>query len=110
MRPAERLMRFSHYLNRYLFWFLVASYAAAAIFPSFGLWIRDASLGRIALFRQETTFSLPMLMLAFLLLNAGLGVKAAELDRLIRSSAILLTGLAANLLSRSPSFSSSARS
>src|SRR5262245_13079799 len=39
-----------------------------------------------------------MLMLAFLLLNAGLGVQAAELDRLIRSSAILLTGLVANLL------------
>jgi BASS family bile acid:Na+ symporter len=98
MQPAAQLMKFSHYLNRYLFWFLVASYAVAAVLPSFGLWIRDASLGRIALFGQETTFSLPMLMLAFLLLNAGLGVQAAELDRLIRSSAILLTGLVANLL------------
>jgi BASS family bile acid:Na+ symporter len=98
MRTPEGLRKSSHYQNRYLFWFLVASYVLAAIFPSFGLWIRDASFGRIALLGQETRFSLPMLMLAFLLLNAGLGVKAAELDRLIRSSTILLTALAANLL------------
>jgi len=85
-------------LNRHLFWLLVASYAVAAVFPSFGAWIRDASLGRVALFGKGTTLSLPMIMLAFLLLNAGIGVKAAELNNLIRSSAILLTGMAANLI------------
>jgi bile acid:Na+ symporter, BASS family len=97
MRPAERLMKSSHYLNRHLFWFLLVSYAVAAVFPSFGSWIRDASFGRIALFGTDTMVSLPMLMLSFLLLNAGLGVKADELNSLIRSPAIVLTGLAANL-------------
>jgi BASS family bile acid:Na+ symporter len=92
------LPRFSQYLNRHLFWFLLASYAVAAVFPSFGVWIRDASLGRATLFGKGTTLSLPMIMLAFLLLNAGIGVKAAELNHLIRSFTILLTGLAANLL------------
>lgn len=98
MRPSERLLKFSHFLNKHLFWFLLASYVVAAVFPSFGARIRDASLPRVAVFGRGTTLSLPMIMLAFLLLNAGIGVQAAELTSLVRRPVLLLTGLAANVL------------
>jgi len=58
--------------------------------PGFGLWIRNVSFGG--------AISLPLLMLAALLLNAGLGVKTEELTRLLRKPFVLLCGVSCNLM------------
>jgi BASS family bile acid:Na+ symporter len=86
----------SHFLHEKLLWFLLACYAIAAVVPGPGLWLRGVSLGEYD--REGTRITLPMVMLALLLLSAGLGVKPSELRRLLRRPAVLLVGLFANLL------------
>jgi BASS family bile acid:Na+ symporter len=88
----------SSFLHRHFLWFLLGSYAAAALTPSLGQWIRGVSFGKVRLFQQESQITLPMVMLALLLLNAGLGVRSARLKGLPRIWLLLLAGLAANLL------------
>lgn len=87
-----------HFIHRHFLWFLIGSYAVAAILPGPGLSIRDVSFGEVEVFHERTRISLPMLMLAFLLWNAGLGVQTARLRHLLRSPLPLLSGLMANLL------------
>ena len=69
---------------------IVASYIVAAMMPGFGLWIRNVSF--------SGAVSLPLLMLAALLFNAGLGVKTEELTRLLQKPFILLGGVSCNLM------------
>jgi bile acid:Na+ symporter, BASS family len=68
MKPRENrtaiILRFIH---RRFIWMIVSSYIVAAIMPGFGLWIRNVSF--------DGAGSIPLLMLAALLFNAGLGVK-----------------------------------
>ncbi|HQU43394.1 MAG: Na+-dependent transporter [Planctomycetia bacterium 21-64-5] len=91
--------RAAHFVHRNFLWFLVGSYAVATFFPAFGLWLRDVSVGQLALGGgSPTRISLSMLMLSFLLLNAGLGVEPGQLKNLFRKPLTLLSGLAANLL------------
>jgi BASS family bile acid:Na+ symporter len=88
----------SHFLHAHFLWFLLGSYAAAVLWPAFGLWIRDVSVGEVAFLGERSRVTLPMLMLALLLVNAGLGVKASRLRNLVRSAPLLGVGLIANLL------------
>jgi BASS family bile acid:Na+ symporter len=88
----------SAFLHRHFLWLVLGGYAAAAFTPSPGLWIRDVSFGEARLFGQKTRITLPMLLLALLLLNAGLGARPARLKGLPRLWPVLLAGLAANLL------------
>jgi BASS family bile acid:Na+ symporter len=83
--------RLAHAVHHHLIWLVVASYAAAAILPAPGLWLRGVSFGHSAV-------SLPAVMLSLLLFNAGLGVKPGHLRGLFVRPGLLLTGLAANLL------------
>lgn len=96
--PKSPLAAILEYVNRYFFWVIVASYFAAAEFPALGLWIRRTDLGQIRLFHDTLHVSLPLLMLAFLLFNAGLGVKTSELKHLLRRPWPLVGGQVANLL------------
>jgi bile acid:Na+ symporter, BASS family len=97
--PCQLLVgSLSHFIHRHFLWLLIGSYAVAALCPAFGLWIRSVSFGQIGFPYQDTKLTLPMLMLAGLLVNAGLGVETSELGKLLRSPLVLLTGLAANLL------------
>ncbi len=91
------LARFSHFLHRNFIWFLLGSYVAAAVVPQAGLAIRRVSLGHVHLLGEQMQVSLPMLLLALLLRNAGLGVKMRQLRHLLRRPWGLLAGLAANL-------------
>ena len=91
------LDRISHFVHDRFLWLLLATYAVAAAWPVAGLALRDVSLGRVGPAGGEMILSLPSLMLGFLLLNAGLGVKAAELRNLARRPSLLGLGLAANL-------------
>jgi BASS family bile acid:Na+ symporter len=78
--------------------FVLGSYVAAALWPAFGLGIRDVSIGAVPFFGQATRITLPMVMLAFLLLSAGLGVETAQLKDLVRSPRVLAAGLTGNVL------------
>jgi BASS family bile acid:Na+ symporter len=89
--------RIAHFIHHYFIWLLIASYAVAAAFPALGLWIKNVSFGQVTLFHETTKLSLPVLMLSFLLLNAGLGVRLGQLRNLLRSPLVLIAGLLANL-------------
>jgi bile acid:Na+ symporter, BASS family len=91
------LAHFSHFLHRNFIWFLIGSYVVAAAAPRAGLAIKNVSLGRFYLFGESLHLSLPMLLLALLLLNAGMGVQTAQLRHLLRKPGSLLAGLTANL-------------
>jgi len=58
--------------------------------PGFGLWIRNFSFDRAGF--------IPLLMLAALLFNAGLGVKTEELIRLLQKPFVLLGGVSCNVM------------
>src|SRR5258708_5914646 len=88
----------STFIHSHFLWLLLGCYAAAAIAPGLGLWIRNVSFAEVSLFGQNAQITLPMLMLALLLLNAGLGVRSSQLKGLSRIWVALSVGLAANLL------------
>jgi BASS family bile acid:Na+ symporter len=91
--------RAAHFVHQNFLWFLLGSYAVATFFPALGLWLRDVSLGEISLGGGNSTrISLSMLMLSFLLLNAGLGVEPSQLKNLFQKPLTLVSGLTANLL------------
>ena len=69
-----------HVIHRYFIWVIVASYAVAAVWPGFGLWIRDMDVSRYLVPRSGVHLFLPPIMLAVLLFNAGLGVRLEELS------------------------------
>src|SRR4051812_8694695 len=77
---------------------MVGTYTVAALAPGFGLWIRSVSLGEVELLGSETRINLSMVMLASLLVNAGLGVELAKVRALVRRPRLLGAGLLANLL------------
>lgn len=85
-------------VQRNLIWLLIVSYAIATVAPAVGLWLRDTMFGEITLFHDTSRISLLMIMLAFLLFNAGLGLRTDQLRSLLRSKVVLVTGLIANLL------------
>jgi BASS family bile acid:Na+ symporter len=88
----------SRFVHQYFIWYLIGSYALASVCPTFGRWIREVSFGEIGFFREKTTITLPMVMLALLLVNAGLWVQPSRLKRLLHGSLVLLVGLGANLV------------
>lgn len=85
-------------LHQHFFRFLIASYALAAWFPGPGLWIRDLSVGQVTILHESMRLSVPFVLLAFLLFNAGTGIQSSQLRRLSRRPSVLLVGLAANLM------------
>jgi BASS family bile acid:Na+ symporter len=88
----------SHFIHHQFLWLLTGSYVLAGVAPAWGLGIRNVTFGHVTFWGASTRISLPLVMLAFLLLNAGLGVEAGRLRTLLRNPGILLGGLAANLL------------
>ena len=92
------LAQLSHFVHKRLLWLLIASYALASCFPAPGLWIRDIRVGELVLSGIRTNVSLSMLMLASLLLNAGLGVNLSQARAMLGRPKLLGAGLAANLI------------
>jgi BASS family bile acid:Na+ symporter len=92
--PVEDLV---HIIHRYFIWLIMVSYAVAAVLPAFGLWIRHMNSGGSGVSEHKLSFSLPLLMLASLLFNAGLGVKTSELRYLLHKPLVLLAGLFGNV-------------
>src|SRR5690349_6023695 len=65
--------RLSHFIHARFIWLLIGSYMVAAFFPTLGLAVRSLHWG---------TINLPMVMLGFLLFNAGMGVELSALKKL----------------------------
>lgn len=97
MSAKHTASRLAHFLHEKFLLLLVGAYVLASLVPGPGLWLRDVSLGTLSLFGGSTRVSLSMLMLSFLLFNAGLGVEPGELKKLVRSPLAVLLGLVANL-------------
>ena len=87
----------SQFVHHHLLWFLIGSYAIAAVYPTVGLWIRSISFGDITIFHEKTHISLLLLMLASLMFNAGLGLKTSQLQAVMRKKRVLVAGLLANV-------------
>jgi BASS family bile acid:Na+ symporter len=88
----------ARWLHRHFLGCLIGSYLLAAFFPQPGRALRGIAWRDPDLLGEATTVTLPMVLLAGLLFNAGLGIKTAELRHLFRSPLALLAGLAANLV------------
>ncbi len=93
MEVMEVLGRFIH---RQFLWLVLGSYALAALWPAAGLWIRQVAIGKVAISNEEIKLTFPVLLLALLLWNAGLGVQGGELRHMLRNPRALLGGLVAN--------------
>jgi BASS family bile acid:Na+ symporter len=93
---ARGLVAAYEWVQRNLIWFLLVSFILAAVVPGTGLRIRAVSISGVLLPGAQLQLTLPMLLLAVLLFNAGTGVQ-------IRFSAqtfgmLLLAGVSASLL------------
>ena len=91
------LAALSHLAHKHLIWLVVGSYALASVCPGPGLWVRGVSFGEVSLFGERARLTLPVLLLAVLLFNAGIGARASGLAGLARRPWPLLAGLLANL-------------
>jgi bile acid:Na+ symporter, BASS family len=99
MSQASKIHAVTHFIHKYFLPLLIASYVLAGVAPGFGAFLRGMSLGAVDLPGiGKTNFSLSMLMLSFLLFNAGLGIRAKELINLKKKPYVLLAGFLANII------------
>jgi BASS family bile acid:Na+ symporter len=93
----EKVMqKITHVIHRHFFLMLISAYILAAVLPQFGLWLRQIEFGRIGYGDIKLTLSL--LMLSFLLFNAGLGIKLQELLALWKHPVLIVSGFIANMV------------
>src|SRR5262249_41620387 len=84
-------------IRRYFLVLLVASYVAAAVVPETGLRIRGLGAREFSFASQRISVSLPGVMLAVLLFNAGLGVAIDQTRGIWCRPSVIAARLAANL-------------
>jgi BASS family bile acid:Na+ symporter len=85
------------WMQRRLLWLLLCAYALAWLVSGPGLRLRDLSAGSLPWVRGgRVELSLPLLLLAFLLANAGFGARVQQLRHLTRYLGLLGIGLAAS--------------
>jgi bile acid:Na+ symporter, BASS family len=76
---------------------LVAAYVMAAFLPQFGLALREVNFGKIKwMGESEITLNLSLIMISFVLFNAGLGTKVQELKSLLKRPVVFASGFIAN--------------
>ncbi|WP_437592812.1 bile acid:sodium symporter family protein [Sorangium sp. So ce1000] len=85
------------WMQRRLLWLLLCSYALAWLVSGPGLRLRGLSAGSLPWVRGgRVEVSLPLILLAFLLANAGFGARVQQLRHLTRYLGLLGIGLAAS--------------
>ena len=94
MMLANVLNRFGKLAQKHLLPLVVVAYALAAVCPTPGLWARQC----VAAEAGGTALTVPMLLLAVLLFNAGAGASAGELGAVVRRPLTVLAAVAVNLL------------
>lgn len=87
-----------HWLHCNLLILLLLATALAVIAPGLGQTLRHISLGTVQWAGDSLTLSLPLLMLSFLLFNAGLGIKMADIKALLARPMPIVAGLLANIM------------
>ncbi|HEV3440097.1 MAG TPA: bile acid:sodium symporter [Gemmata sp.] len=87
--------RVKEFVHRHFLWLLIVAYVLAALWSGPG-----ESLRRLAVGSSDTgvAISLPMLLLAVLLFNAGIGANVSELTAVLRRPRALVVGVVANAL------------
>lgn len=89
----------THLIHQHFLLLLISSYIFAGFMPQMGLSLRQVTLGSILLpGLGQTNYSLSLVMLSFLLFNAGIGIKAKELIGISNRPQILVVGFFTNLL------------
>jgi len=86
------------FIHRHFLVILICAYVLAAVLPEFGLWLRHIEFTQIRWPDGSTVkVTLSVLMLSFLLFNAGLGIRARELTGLWKHPAPIISGFLANM-------------
>jgi BASS family bile acid:Na+ symporter len=99
MNPANQTFKLAaNFLHERFLWLLCGSYLAAAIWPAAGKYLRVQSVGCLHLRGEACHLSASMLFLAFILFNAGLGVRRDQLVMALRRPTVLFVGICANLI------------
>jgi bile acid:Na+ symporter, BASS family len=83
------------FLSRYFIFLLLAAYGLAAIFPSFGNWVRSGPISEASGSGEPPSPSL--IMLALLLFNAGLGLGREQITPLLRRPLVPIVALGITL-------------
>lgn len=92
-----RLTEIQHAIHKYFIWIVISSYVVAGIFPGLGMSIRNADLGGIEIAQTKITMTVPAVLLALLLFNAGLGTRLHEFQKLAHHPRLLAAGVAGNV-------------
>jgi BASS family bile acid:Na+ symporter len=92
------LTRFAKLADRHFLPLLLAAYSLAVVVPDAGVWLFTRPLGTVAVGGAAVRVTPPVILLAVLLWNAGLGTPTGQLRHLARRPWVLATGLAANLV------------
>ena len=95
-RGGSIVARVQAALHAYFLPLLIAAYLLAAFAPGPGLWVREVTIERIALWGTTTKIGLPAVMLGFLLFSAGLGAKLEHLKNLTRRPWVPVIAIVAN--------------
>ncbi|HEX4607859.1 MAG TPA: bile acid:sodium symporter [Urbifossiella sp.] len=90
--------RFARVADRNFLLLLLAAYALAVVAPAAGCWLCGRAVGEVAVGGSAVRVTVPVLLLAVLLWNAGLGTSAGQLWHLARRPWVLAAGLAMNLV------------
>jgi BASS family bile acid:Na+ symporter len=97
-RGRRHFERLSDFVQQHFLLLLLAAYAGAALAPWVGVAAREVTLAQIVVMQEPMAVTLPMLFLAGILLNAGLGTKASELAKVVRRPKVMFAGLVTNLV------------
>lgn len=98
IQKAPFVSKITHFIHKNFLLILIFAYLTAAVCPQFGLALRNVEFGH-AQFPDgdKVKITLSLLMLSFLLFNAGLGIKAQQLTGLWKRPAPLVSGFLANM-------------
>jgi BASS family bile acid:Na+ symporter len=94
----NRLDLLGSFVGKHFLLLLLSAYGCAAVMPSAGIAAKDIRLARFEVLHEQLDVSLPMFLLAGLLLNAGLCAKLSELIRIVQGPHVPVAGLVVNLL------------
>jgi BASS family bile acid:Na+ symporter len=87
--------RVREFVHRHFLWLLIGAYLLAALWPAPGESLRQLSISTHV---SEIRFTMPMVLLAVLLFNAGIGANVSELVKVLRRPRTLMAAVAANAI------------
>ncbi|MGD9540181.1 bile acid:sodium symporter family protein [Methylocystis sp.] len=85
-------------IHHYFIYIIGVSYVAAALWPAIGLMIRGVEFSPRDLLPVQLNVSLPTVMLALLLFNAGFAARTGDIKNLLSRPKLLAPALAANIV------------